>query len=85
MDTCDGDDDEEDEYSDDEDYDDDDDESWKVRRAAAKVLSSIVSTASEAALTEYSDAVRQSSCHARRIVNRAFSSTSFRSWETSCE
>ena len=57
MDTCDGDDDEEDEYSDDEDYDDDDDESWKVRRAAAKVLSSIVSTASEATLTEYYDAV----------------------------
>ena len=57
METCDGDDDEEDEYSDDEDYDDDDDESWKVRRAAAKVLSSIVSTASEATLTEHYDAV----------------------------
>ena len=51
----DGDDDDE-VYSDDDDYEDeDDDESWKVRRASAKLLSSVVGAASEATLTEHYD------------------------------
>jgi cullin-associated NEDD8-dissociated protein 1 len=48
-------DDDEEGYSDDEQYDDDDDESWKVRRAAAKVLNSVVSTAEEATLISHYD------------------------------
>jgi cullin-associated NEDD8-dissociated protein 1 len=47
---------EEEEYSDYEDYDDEDeDESWKVRRAAAKLLGSIITTVNELALLECYD------------------------------
>lgn len=47
----------EDVYSDDDEYNDDDDESWKVRRAAAKMLSSLVGVASEPTLSEHYDDV----------------------------